>query len=102
MECSSLSFIAHNTMYFNESNVILSDKRVKLITALVVLPFRIKKSFINKQSKAKDGIDQLKKKVERYEEQLNYLKQGGQIELTRQPGYSHKVRDQFNRIRTLG
>ena len=67
---------------------------------------RIKKHFINKQAKSKDEIDQLKRKVEHYEEQLQEIKQGrggssGDILLSSHIKYN-KVRNHFSRIRHLG
>jgi hypothetical protein len=62
----------------------------------------LKKNFISKQSKAKDEIEQLKKKVDYYEEQLQCIQQGGDLSLSRQLGYSHKMKDHFSRIRQLG
>ena len=64
------------------------------------------KHFINKQAKSKDEIDQLKRKVEHYEEQLQEIKQGrggssGDIVLSSHIKYN-KVRNHFSRIRHLG
>ncbi|XP_003385363.1 PREDICTED: transmembrane and coiled-coil domains protein 1-like [Amphimedon queenslandica] len=64
---------------------------------------RIKKHFISKQAKSKDEIDQLKRKVEHYEEQLQEIKQGrGHLVVTSHHMRYNKVRNHFSRIRHLG
>ena len=71
---------------------------VCLMCFLICFGPRIKQKFITKQSKAKETIDHLKKKVEKYEEQLHFIKNGGEIEVS-PPRYGDKMR---NRIKKIG
>lgn len=70
---------------------------VDYVLRIVSTFFRIKQKFITKQSKAKETIDQLKKKVDKYEEQLQYLKEGGVVIIPQQR-YGRKMRSGIKRI----
>lgn len=65
-----------------------------LIKLFHVCVCRLRKNFISKQAKSKEEIEQLKRKVERYEEQLHELKQG-------RVTHSHPF-SRINRMKYLG
>ena len=77
---------------------IIFRKPFNIIIIITSPTLRITQRFMTRESKAKDTIDHLKKKVEKYDEQLQYFKKGTLMPLPQQPRYGHKVRNHFKKI----